>query len=53
MATAHDQHTRTREVGTTSWKRWVVAIAVIVALVVAVALLIVYGGGGSGGTGGY
>jgi high-affinity Fe2+/Pb2+ permease len=53
VATVHDQHTRTREVGTTSSKRWILAIAVIVAVAVAITLLIVYGGGGSAGTGGY
>jgi high-affinity Fe2+/Pb2+ permease len=54
VATVHDQHTRTREVGTTSSKRWILAIAVIVMVAVAITLLIVYGGGsGSGGTGGY
>jgi hypothetical protein len=53
VATVHDQHTRMREVGTTSSKRWILAIAVIVMVAVAITLLIVYGGGGSGGTGGY
>jgi hypothetical protein len=42
-----------REVGTTSSKRWILAIALIIAVTAAITLLIVYGSGGSGGTGGY